>query len=66
MMGGWDRWEGCSFIHVWISGGRGRGGGQGVGIISEFFLFELLFFVLSCVVSFLSEQSMIAVVSFCL
>ena len=64
MMGGWDRWEGCSFIHVWISGGRG--GGQGVGIISEFFLFELLFFVLSCVVSFLSEQSMIAVVSFCL
>ena len=43
-----------------------EGGGQGVGIISEFFLFELLFFVLSCVVSFLSEQSMIAVVSFCL
>ena len=50
-----------------MSGYRGGGGGgQGVGIISEFFLFELLFFVLSCVVSFLSEQSMIAVVSFCL
>ena len=54
------------FLHSCLDIGGEGGGGQGVGIISEFFLFELLFFVLSCVVSFLSEQSMIAVVSFCL
>ena len=63
MMGGWDRWVGVGgwliHIRVWVAG-------QGVGIISQFFFFiffVLLSFALSCPVSFLSEQSMIAVVS---
>ena len=51
MMGGWDRW-GVVDLYQGVGGG-----GHGVGIISQlfFFLFVLLSFILSCLVSFLSE-----------
>ena len=48
--------EGGSFISRCRWGDRGW-------VLSQFFLFVLLSFVVSCPVSFLSEYSMIAVVS---
>ena len=61
MMGGWDRWG-------VVASYQGLGGGTGGGyyLLVCFlclFLFVLLSFGLSCPVSFLSEWSMIAVVS---
>ena len=55
-MGGWDRWV---VVHSYQSVGGGTGGGFYLIV----FLFLLLSFGLLCPVSFLSEESMIAVVS---
>ena len=55
-MEGWDRW---GVVHSYQSVGGGTGGWFYLIV----FLFLLLFFGLLCPVSFLSEESMIAVVS---
>ena len=56
MMEGWDRW-------VVVDSYQGVGGETVGGCYLIVFLFLLLSFGLSCPVSFLSEQSIIAVVS---
>ena len=56
MMRGWERWGWLIHIRVWAW----------VLSHSFFLLFVVLSFGLSCPVSFLSEQSIIAVVSFSL
>ena len=55
-MGGWDRW---GVVHSYQSVGGGTRGWFYLIV----FLFLLLSFGLLCPVSFLSEESMIAVVS---
>ena len=52
MVGGWDRW-GVVDLYQGVSGGTG--GGYYLIVFFCFFLFVLLSFGLSCIVSFLSE-----------
>ena len=58
-MGRWDRWGWLIHRIVWL-------GDKGCVLSHSFFLFVIFSFGVSCPVSFLSEYSMIAVVSVCL
>ena len=52
MMGGWDRW---GVVDLYQGVGGGTGCGYYLIVCLFFFLFVLLSFGLSCLVSFLSE-----------
>ena len=56
--GGWDRWVVVDSYH-----GVGGGAGRGYYLSLIYFYMYFCLFGLSCPVSFLSEKSMIAVVS---